>query len=264
MYETKAQADKRRRDHISGNAQNFMRDKLTRYRAQKPDSWRELARENARRKYRRGPGGPNGKFGPRQNRQWLEYGLDAFRHEWADKCEGVRIDHKGYYDSEYCEEVYRGVVLKTTRGTFIAGACHGSESRSKGWANLCGNDSAVIIDSGYFHDCERDAALAADGLAERIAEEEREYQEKANAGIKAADLAQEVRDMRAETLASLAELRQARKALARDAAAFPHLCEQLRRQARKALRDISRKRKEIAALVDTYGAESAFREHFPA
>lgn len=263
MYETKAQADKRRRDHISKHARNALIDRLARYKAKAYD-WRDLARKAAAAKYRRPVPGPNGLFGPRKNRQWLENGLAAFRWEFADKVEGLTLRHTGYYDSEFCEEVYRGVVLKTNRGTFISGAVHGSESRKSGWQSACGNDSAVIIDSGYFHDSEVDAARGADGLAERMAEEEREYQTHANAGIQAAELQAEIAETRADTLASLAELRQARKALARDSAAFPHLCEQLRRDMRAAVRGITSKRKKIAELVRSHGSESAFRDHFPA
>jgi len=265
MYETKAQADKRRREYQSGNAQNYMRDKLKRLRAQSPDGWRDLARKAAADKYRRPIGGPNAKFGKRQNLQWLEYGLDAFRHEWADKCEGVRIDHTGWFDSEYQEETYRGIVLATTRGTFLAGMCHGAESRKRGgWQSVCGNDSAVIVETGYSYSTQAEAARAADHIAEHMAEAEREYNAQANAGIQASELRAEINETRAETLASLAELRQARKALARDSAAFPHLCEQLRRDARAAVRDIKRKRAKIAELVESFGDSAAFREHFPA
>jgi len=93
----------------------------------------------------------------------------ALRWEWADKVSGAHIGHTGWYSDEHGDsETIRGLVfrLPKSRG-FLAG-----------WSMGEGMASALECD---IYETEREAALAADSLAENVAEREREYQEEEEA-----------------------------------------------------------------------------------
>ena len=97
------------------------------------------------------------------------------------------------------------------------------------------------------HDDARDAARAADHMAQRAAEKEREYQTAWQAGVQFAELGEEVARERKAALALLAEMRDARKGP--DAAARPAICATLRAAVDSALASIAaarRKRAEFA------------------
>lgn len=255
--------DQRRRAGIAGNARNALAFRLKRLRdkgAALGVSWQNVRAKEGGPAIRKA-GGPNARFGPRESLQWLEYGLDAFpRWAWADAMASLR--HRGHYDSEHCEETYRGIVLRTNRGTLIPGVMHGSESRSKGWQSVCGNDLAVIVSTDSPYDADDSVACArrADQMAERLAESEREYQEAASAAIESNDLAQAIKDARAETLEGLAELRRARRIAGGNAENFPHICETMKRTARGACRLISKNRKRISELRERYADSQGYQD----
>lgn len=84
------------------------------------------------------------------------------RWAWCDKVEGARIDHSGWYSDEYGDgEKIRGLVVRLPRGKFLAGWSMGE--------GMCGSVEGDIYTE------ETEAAYAADSIAERIAEDEREY-----------------------------------------------------------------------------------------
>lgn len=254
--------DRMTREARSGFAQSQMRDKLTRLRAKAEAlsvSWQNV---RARETTQRIGAGLNAPFGPGDSLQWSEAGLDCFRWAFADSF--VERMGKGWYDSEHCEEVYRGAVLRTTRGTLIPAVLHGSDSRKHGWQNTCGNRLAVMIAARESYDADDSVACArrADQLAERLAESEREYQQAADAALKAQELASEIQESRRETLEGLAELRRARRVAGANAENFPHICETMKRQARAACLLISRNRKKIARLREDFGSSQGFRDHY--
>lgn len=91
-------------------------------------------------------------------------GAPGLRWSWCDQVEGVRIDHTGWYTDDHGDsDTMRGVVwrLPSLRG-FLAG-----------WS--MGRNMATSVDADIY-ETERAAAYAADQLAERAAETEREYQ----------------------------------------------------------------------------------------
>lgn len=213
-------------------------------------------------------GGPNALFGRRKNLQWLESGFDQFRWNWADKV-ATSIRHTGWFDSEYQDETYRGVVLRTTRGTLIPAIAHGSESRSgKLWRSACGNESALIIVRGaeFTADDSVACARAADGYAESMAEDEREYSDASSKAAEYEELRESIKSTRRETLESFAEMRRARGLLRKHDAqeAFPALCETLRANARAAARTIRQARKRMASIRDDYGNRQGFKDNVTA
>lgn len=99
---------------------------------------------------------------------YLESGSGSpfnMRWTWCDEVEGVQrsIDHTGWFCDDYQDQNIRGVVFRLPhRRGFLAG-----------WS--MGESMASSIDFHVYSD-EMDAALAADSMAERAAEDEREYQ----------------------------------------------------------------------------------------
>lgn len=109
------------------------------------------------------------------NREGIGFYLESsdgcpfgLRWQWADDVEGARIRHTGWYADECGFETIRGIVFRLPHGRgFLAG-----------WS--MGEGMASTVDF-YVFDSERDAAYAADSMAERAAESERQYQEQQEA-----------------------------------------------------------------------------------
>ncbi len=90
--------------------------------------------------------------------------LEPFRNaRWCDTVLS-RIGHGGWYtdDDGHSGETVRGMVLSLSHARFVAAAV---------WTGC----DVVDIDRSTIYDCEDEAARAADGLAERAAEQERDY-----------------------------------------------------------------------------------------
>lgn len=88
-------------------------------------------------------------------------GMPGLRWQWADDV--VSLRHRGWFCDSHCEETIRGVVLRLPHGRgFLAGW-----SMGEGMASEC---------DGFIYADEESAAYAADSMAERAAEAEREYQ----------------------------------------------------------------------------------------
>jgi hypothetical protein len=104
-------------------------------------------------------------------------GALSLRWQWADEVSEAHIKHTGWYSDEHGDsEKIRGLVfrLPKSRG-FLAG-----------WSMGEGMASALECD---IYETEREAALAADSLAENVAEREREYQEEEEAKREAEEAA---------------------------------------------------------------------------
>lgn len=101
----------------------------------------------------------------------------------------------------------------------------------------------------------KEAARAADQLAERAAEQEQDYQTAWAAGARFADLKAEEEEARAEALAILKERRKARGL---DPSGFPALCAALRGQVAALCRQIAKSRKARAKLAEGQAEELYF------
>jgi len=89
-------------------------------------------------------------------------GMPGLRRQFADEI--ISLRHRGWYCDEIQNETIRGVVftLPKSRG-FLAGYTMGK-----------GMTSGLDLD---IYETAEEAARAADGLAQSVAEQEREYQE---------------------------------------------------------------------------------------
>lgn len=89
------------------------------------------------------------------------------RWTWADQVAGAGIRHTGWFTDGQQNETIRGIVARLPHGLFMAG-----------WS--MGEGMASEVDATVF-DSEVYAAFVADSMAERAAENEREYQEREEA-----------------------------------------------------------------------------------
>lgn len=96
-------------------------------------------------------------------------------------------------------------------------------------------------------DAATDAARAADAMAQRAAEEEREYQAAWQAGSRYADLMRESHDSRAEAVALLRERRAARTA---GLAGYDAICASIRGTISAILDDLSKARQTMRKLAE--------------
>ena len=86
------------------------------------------------------------------------------RWQWADEVDGARIDHRGWFCDDECDQTIRGIVAALPHGRYLAG-----------WA--MGEQMAASIGATVYTDAV-EAAQAADEEARIAAEREREYRQK--------------------------------------------------------------------------------------
>lgn len=101
-------------------------------------------------------------------------------HEVARK-EGRRFDSMGWYLDECCDETVQGGVFMLPHGRYIPATLDP-------WGNGASLDFSDIKDNAM------DAVYAADRLAERYAEVEREYQRVESAKMRVEDITAEIKD----------------------------------------------------------------------
>ena len=119
------------------------------------------------------------------------------------------------------------------------------------------NGNGVCLSFDQLFDDKMEAARAADRLAERYAEESREYDEAWQAGDHYADLAREVATLRKEALELIQEAKQAAGTMRN---AFPALCSAIRASIQGALAEIRELREKRAKLLDEFGKHEGFAE----
>jgi hypothetical protein len=159
-----------------------------------------------------------------------------------------RLRHKGWYiDDDGDGEVYRGVVyqLPSRKGECLY---------VYGYADPC-NDDCALLDFDTVTDKE-EAAHNADRIAERFAEEQRDYNRAWRAARRAEDLDEEVKTMRRDALAIGEEMRAARKSNV----VAPTICATLRSKIFSLYRRIQKARKEQVELFDSFGREPGWEE----
>jgi len=117
-----------------------------------------------------------------------ESSCSPFRLRWqyCDEVTAVNIRHTGWWTDDFQDQKIRGLVFRLPRSRgFLAG-----------WT--MGESMASVVECDIY-ETEREAAYAADSLAENAAEKEREYQEK----YEAERLAEEERKEAEELTAAL-------------------------------------------------------------
>lgn len=167
---------------------------------------------------------------------WQAHGKDE-RGRWRDYATAPLELAEGWRDVGYADEVYSGRLIdhrgwfihadgrtgETYRGhvwqlparngvpQYVAGYMEPNDSKASGYVVLCASGGDLEL-----FDDKDDAARAGDALAERMAEQEREYDERWQAASLAADNRDEARDdmrkARQSARAAIAALREQRAA----------------------------------------------------
>ena len=214
------------------------------------------------------------------------YGEDHLRFMESPDCAGLRfvgyadelvkLRHTGWFtDSHGQDETVRGVVYQmTTRNgelRFVPG--YGDP-----WNDVaaCVSFDEIFTESYSDQmDCEdykdsqavRDCAYRADGIAEKMAESERDYQEAWQAGSEYAYKVEEIQSLREKVWSLLREIKAFR--LVRNGDSMPAICNTLRTAIGGCLDDINTLREERDKLLKEWSGwrfdygrkmESAFRE----
>ncbi len=119
---------------------------------------------------------------------WLEDSESLARSiKYADEVLSY-LHHTGYFVDQWQDETARGLVLTLPHGRFLAACSDPCNFDYKARSGPC------ILETGEVFTEERDAAKAADSLAESYAEQAREDDEKQQAEHDAEELAQAERD----------------------------------------------------------------------
>lgn len=181
--------------------------------------------------------------------RWIENASDGLRligfaDEIARETHWRMIDHSGWFaDPDGCE-LFRGVVYQ------LPAARHGSKGEREryvyGYADPNNKGAALLAFSPVSDKME--AARFSDGFAERCAETERDYREAWQAGQRAAELAEERRELTAQVRALLRELASACDRLGD----VPHIKTALRGAIRHALDAREKARQERQELRDSF------------
>lgn len=202
----------------------------------------------------------------RDSLRWIESTADAGLRfvGWADELPGGP-DHTGWFTDEHGDGMtLRGGVWQlpgkggAVRLLYGYAEWEGRGEMNPGSAALCVSDIVNAPGQSEWEGVRdlpetRDAARWADGLAESVAERERDYSEAYNAGRKAAERDNAAAEARRELLPLLAELRTLRRD--RVAGETPAACKALRSAVDSLLETISAKRaKRDSAWADVWSA----------
>ncbi len=246
------------------------------WRAQASTRTAEMALFNARKDiaegktrypmHNQGYGNPAFTIRSFENVRWIENPRAAGLRfvGYADELAGLR--YTGHYSDDSQSETIRGVVFqiagKDGKARFVPGydnAING-KADSNGPCAVCfeevfEGEGDVRADSDHYG-AHRDCARRADQLAEWLAEDERDYQEAASAGLRYHELADDIASTRKEALALLAERRAAMAQS--NGQAFPTICGTIADKVRALYAEIQSMRAKRAELLDNFGHRQAF------
>ena len=148
-----------------------------------------------------------------------------------------RMGHRGWYADSFQDETYRGAVYQLPARHGQSVYVHGyNDPNNKGAAFLCFEST----------DDKEDAARWADGMAERMAEDSREYEAKDSAQVQIGELRDEIAQHRADARAIVREMKANRVAYG------PAVCRALRDHIASHRADSRKAWKRIEALQDNY------------
>lgn len=167
----------------------------------------------------------------------------------GDAHELAKIDHTGWYADQCQDNLVKGAVMSFRNPGRLYGEDDntGNQTHKVFLAAYYETDAdGATIDYSHFYETARDAAYAADRLAERAAEKEREYQAKDQAERDIEELKGEIHTLNKETLALIKDVRQ-------QASTFPStVCDVIRGHIYNVRKQRREKFKRIAALKNDY------------
>jgi hypothetical protein len=187
----------------------------------------------------------------------------------ADDIAGRAVDHNGWYlsDDNWTGESVRGAVwqlpARNGRPRFVAGYAdpYNGNAESDGAACLS-FDEIFEGEPGdglpRHNDGAREAAIRADGIAESMAESEREYQAASSARFEFGELAEEIGATRRQTLSIIRELKRLAKKISATEAA--ESCAALRAVISRNVKKIRQARKRHEELLNEFGQRPGFND----
>lgn len=192
---------------------------------------------------------------PKQTLRYVE-NLSGLRFEgYSDKINPF-IRHEGWFIDEFQFATYRGAVWRLPNNQGFLIGYRALEGR-KDDTGRSGLPHDGIIDPIPFHGDPEDAARLADGIAERDAERDREYNEAWQAGSRYAAMGESLQTLRRNTIRLIREIRDA------SAVPFPPaICATLRRAVSQAWTEHVRLVRERAELREQFARwqVEAFKE----
>lgn len=176
--------------------------------------------------------------------RWIEAASAGLRFVgYADELATRGIQHKGWYtDEDGIGDTLRGVV-------YALPARKGQRVFAYGYADPCNEGCAYLVFDTRYNDDETGAAYAADRIAEKHAEREREYNEAWRAGSDYADAGETIKRERRQCLGLLAAMR-----IEKARGAAPAICDVLRSQVQRHIAAIQQARREREKLKDDFSA----------
>lgn len=213
-----------------------------------------------------------GGAGEKPHMRWIESPSAAGLRFVGYADELVRTGGNGYYTDDDCGDTVRGVVYQMAARDGCPVFVAGYDNADNGKADRDG-PAAVSFDElfigeqgdnqggGWSRDYNtiqalRDAARAADGIAERMAEEAREYSEASNAASRHYELGEEIANYRRAALDLLAERRASRAMM--EPAQFPAMCRALTQSIHDLIGNIRDARAERAELFRNFGRHAGW------
>lgn len=161
----------------------------------------------------------------------------------------AKIDHTGWYVDQFCDDVLKGAVVAIRNPRTLNGEDDntGNKTHLQFYpATYCTAWDGATIYISEVYETAREAAYRADRIAERLAEDEREYQAKEQAQIDIDEAKAEIHKMNREFLALRAETKQAGQSYT------PHVCEAIREKLSDILDERERLFDRIAKLQDNF------------
>lgn len=144
---------------------------------------------------------------------------------------GRAINHTGWYTDHFQDNTLWGVVFRLPHGRFMAGT-------EDSWGNR-----TIYHEEGVF-ECDQEAALRADRVAENEAEKERDYQAKEEAERKIEENKEEIARIREELRGLCKELRPVNLS--------PSICEAVRFKMKTLLKEKAKLYTEIRKFSKNY------------
>lgn len=193
---------------------------------------------------------------------WFERPADIGLREvdHADEIYPEAIKHRGWYtDDDRMNETVRGHVWQLPAKNGRARYVSGFQDPWNDGQGVIDRHDITIGDSREEYDdqARREAALAADSIAERYAEEERDYQRAWRAGADAQEALEEAANERRELIEALQEHRKERER----ADERPALCAAFRKYVRDTLAHIRDRQALARSLAADFGHCDGFTDH---
>ncbi len=204
--------------------------------------------------------------------RWIESPAAAglrfvgFADEISKAQHSRAVDHTGWYLNEFQDESVRGAVwqMEARNGAprFVAGYDDPYNGRADSDGAACISFDEIFTgergddESPNHSGAAMEAAIRADGIAESMAETEREYQAASSAGFEYSELAGEISATRRQTIQLIRELKTAAKLISADSVRAS--CAALRATIKRNLDEIKEAREKRRELFDEFGSHDGF------